>query len=256
MTNVAGQTLALRILPVVTARCSVRVILSCALTVFLFGSVALSAGRNLLANGAFEKGKPPWHGNFELDLQVAKQGFQSVRVDAQGGGESTIREPGIYGMDPGKPYDLSLWIKTRDIYNPNGVVVQIMQWRSGKQLGWVRKDYSPLLVRTGGTRDWTEYRIELPLFHPETISVALYLKVLAGNRGTVWFDDIRLHERSPKAVKARGIESNINKGNLVVDGGFEKAKPAWQGGRMDKEVFHTGRQSVGCCFHLITDLLP
>ena len=130
-----------------------------------------------------------WHSNppdsVFADDKVVHSGHWSVRLqrDAKSQGAFSV----ITGTLPvdfkGQRIELRGYLKLQDVSDFAGL--------------WIREDADgqPLSLenmqsqQVKGTRDWTEYRIELPI---DPAAQKIYFGVLSGGTGTTWADDLEL----------------------------------------------------------------
>lgn len=186
------------------------------LTSLLFVCLLLGAGRSavsaasefeLIENGSFESGL--WRtdagiGGVTVDQSVYHEGTASARAD----GSSKVHYvfSNDIAVDPSGHYTLSLWIKTDNVSKPTAASVNVLQLNRSKQaIHWYPSGDSKLIA-TGGTQDWTEYKIILDEIHSDAAFLRVYVRLDANVTGTVWFDDVSL-ELSMKLNQ--GVMGNI-----------------------------------------------
>jgi erythromycin esterase-like protein len=87
-----------------------------------------------------------------------------------------------------------------------------------------------------GTTDWKQYELEIPVAENAT---AIYFGSLLSGTGTAWFDNLRV-ELDGKPYRSEAFDLDFESPALK---GFNMSGMGYQS-RMDKEVFHDGKQSL------------
>jgi hypothetical protein len=156
-------------------------------------------GPNLVANPGFEEGADPWR---------LPDGYRVVQgAAARSGGFflSTERtDPKVYRLatqivscTPGRAYQFSAWVRTRDVAGKDGGAAVCMEW-SGKD-GWIGGTY-PSGVK--GTTGWTRIEGITPPVPAEATRVTVTVYLRRGVTGEAWFDDVSVREYRPPPMEA------------------------------------------------------
>ena len=89
----------------------------------------------------------------------------------------------------GQKYELSGWIKTKDIKETAWIVVQF--W--GENQKWLGMNKNQSLQPVKGTTDWTliKYEFTVPV-ETEEVRIRAGISSPMNNGGKVWFDDIKI----------------------------------------------------------------
>ncbi|MBP1992189.1 glycoside hydrolase domain-containing protein [Paenibacillus eucommiae] len=180
---------------------------------------------SLVPNSGFESGLWETGQGAELDTAIKHMGAQSAKMVADGG-PRFIASP-IAPIGRNKKHSLSLWLKTDHISTVDGVQVELMQLDTkGNDIGLYEAAGSRL--QTGGTQNWTEYRID------NIASLAASLRVIvrtaAGASGTVWVDDVVIADSEFAASFTDTLDSLEHVFSKSESLGIESANPIVAGG--------------------------
>ncbi|BBI36344.1 S-layer homology domain-containing protein [Cohnella abietis] len=142
---------------------------------------------SLVDNNGFEAGIWPSHKDAEIDTEVRATGKKSARLTATGQGPYV--ESALAAIGAGKKHSFSVRLKTEGISSPDGVKVELMQVdEAGRDIGIYSKSNG--LIQTGGTHNWTEFKIDS--VETAATSLRVIVRVQANITGTVWIDDVVL----------------------------------------------------------------
>ncbi len=205
----------------------------------------LQAAANLLVNGSFENGASsptgwtsggwnPAGGALTTESGEATEGGRSIKLAADGSAND-LHWAQTVAVQPYTPYELSGWIKTRDIANS---AEQVNAGATLSLIGtWTRT--RGLL----GTNDWTFVRVSFNSGDQSRIAVGGRLGYWSGaTTGTAWFDDLKL--------VPLGTDSSVQNADFEVSAASHV--PAWVTetivGRAtfsaDTAAAHTGATSI------------
>ncbi len=134
---------------------------------------------------------PYGSGGFSRDSSIRHSGVFSARVNA--GDAEKYLSTDLIPIKPEETYNLSLWIKTNSVSAPEGISVNVLQVDAANNAkGWYNAGAGYKLIRTGGTKDWQQYRLTLDGFSAGTAYLKVYLRSDARIGGSAWFDDVIL----------------------------------------------------------------
>ncbi len=176
-------------------------------------------GGNLIANSSFEildeEGLPAaWHAGTNesvvfLDSTAARDGNASLYFELDGD-ETMVGQSSYTGLEPGKPYTFSAYVRTQDLEPAEALQLQVIN------LGW-SFGYQSRVPITKANSDW--HRVTRTFVCPPAdafpyqgqdnveYKVVVYAK---GARGQVWLDALQLEqsrEASPYAPMASEEQS-------------------------------------------------
>lgn len=148
-----------------------------------------------------------------IDTLVKHSGKQSLRLEATG------RNQVIKRMDvsPFRQYHLSLWLKTQDLKNVDGLFNNII---GIDQDGFERRlDCTNWKVNS--TQDWTQYDFVFNSLNHSKI--AIFLGTEDGQGGKVWLDDVEMEEIGLTNVIRRDAYPVVVKGEdgTVYEEGYD-----------------------------------
>lgn len=167
---------------------------------------------DFLKNPGFEKGSRSGKGTIDGWINLEKIGFpaadrkakylQGNEVTHSGKGSAKIikisstGEAGltqeIFGLEAGKWYQASVWIKTEDIQ----ATINFDSLQSGVTMSivcFIRGVPNPVFFKTfpvQKTQDWREEKVVFVI--PEGVGQISVLLAVHGVTGTVWFDDVSI----------------------------------------------------------------
>ncbi|HUT88578.1 MAG TPA: hypothetical protein VMY37_03725 [Thermoguttaceae bacterium] len=156
---------------------------------------AAPSGPNLVVNPSFERpdeSRPlpaAWYGPpqvYRIDKEVVRTGAASleyVNDDPERYSLASQKVP----LEPGRKYQFSVWVKTKDIAGPESGATISIEWQ-GKDGKWLGGLY-PSGVK--GTRDWTQ-AVSITRVPKEAASFTVLCYVRKGMTGTAWFDDVEV----------------------------------------------------------------
>lgn len=161
--------------------------------------VTVATDKNYLSNGGFENGMwAHWNSidgvneTAELVTDVTCNSPKAAKLSNTGTGEMYI-VTGHREIDPLRNYTLSLDIKSEGVA-ANGIYVRILQRyidSNGVESGaWVRYRGSEEIIKTGGTFDWTNFKINIGSWHENLTSFTFYIYL--NGKGTAYFDNVSL----------------------------------------------------------------
>jgi len=112
-----------------------------------------------------------------------------------------------FNLTPGVGYYVSVWVKTDGVADGDGAKLALDAVDAGGN--WIGGSYANPI----NPGDWTYFRI--PLYTaPANGAKANLTLYTQGTTGTVWFDDLTLHEVKPKLIQTR-LESPGYRGILL-----------------------------------------
>ncbi len=137
-------------------------------------------------------------GNFKytLDTETVKFGSKSIKVEVKKLAHTSVMIP-VYGIQPGKTYTLSLWLKTNKVIGTWGFSAEV-EFQTVEKLGDPQKkstDSIPLAggERITGTKDWMNYTCTFQATADNYTAASVSL-MLWEALGTVWVDGITIVE--------------------------------------------------------------
>ncbi len=152
-----------------------------------------------------------------LDESVRRSGLSSLRIEANGREAAVWQVTGYESVLPGRVYAAEVWVKTRDLVPGGGagasLHIQVTD-SSARELATAE-----IPLGRAGTTDWTPLTLVVAP-QPEARRLWVSLKVDAVS-GTVWFDDLFVHEASwplPGAVGREGsgsVSGSVTGDNIV-----------------------------------------
>ncbi|MEX0776736.1 MAG: sugar-binding protein [Phycisphaeraceae bacterium] len=242
---------------------------------------AKEAATNLVTNGGFEQGEKGWMWQQwkgkplpgYIDKDDMHEGLASFKLhqDPREGVDTTLYMGKEARVETGKDYVLTFALKTKDV--PQGAArVSVLLDKGGwlgKQSGNVNR------VKTGGTQDWRVYTINIPagaVGEAQKLTIFFYhdkpsagevgidaVSVVAAAAGSLPVNDAAPAKDDAEAAPAeqpkdqpKAAEPAEDKGNLVMNGGFESGEKDWMWnqwkgkplpGKIDKDDKHSGTAS-------------
>ena len=174
----------------------------------LGGTVALaqapagsSPNKNLLVNGAFEKGMEGWtvdaaqkKGTATIDQKELRGGKPTLRMDNLEPDSVNVKQ--TIKVEPNTRYRFEGYIKTKDVEPAK------RDGKAGACLAIIGGDEKSQII--GKTKAWTKVTLEY-LTGPAQTEVSLCTRLgfhQAANKGTAWFSDLAV-ERVGKAPPPR-----------------------------------------------------
>ncbi|BCW97772.1 MAG: hypothetical protein KatS3mg024_0599 [Armatimonadota bacterium] len=154
-----------------------------------------------------------------MDESVKRTGASSLRIEANGRPASVWQVTGYESVLPGRVYAAEVWVKTRDLVLGKGagasLHIQVTD-SSARELATAE-----IPLGRSGTVDWAPLTLVVSP-QPQARRLWVSLRVDAQS-GTVWFDDLFVHEASwplPGAagISGEGVVSGSVVGNNVVFG--------------------------------------
>jgi len=159
------------------------------------GEVTLTYGfdvnkkESLITNSGFEVGLWPDHTGAELDVGVKFTGHYSAKLTSTGLGAYIQSANAI--INTSKKHSFSIRLKTDQISSQSGVKVEFMQVdANGQDTGIYSKSNGS--IQTGGTRNWTEFKIDS--IDTAAAGLRVIVRIEANITGTVWVDDVVLQD--------------------------------------------------------------
>ena len=132
----------------------------------------------------------------------------------------------------GKRLRVTGFIKTEDVSGYAGLWWRVDGESKTGPLAFANlKDLAPK-----GTTDWKQYELEIPVAEKAT---AIWFGVLLAGSGTAWFDSMKV-ELDGKPYTSDAFDFDFEGPSLK---GLTLSSAVYQS-RMDKEVFHDGKQSL------------
>jgi hypothetical protein len=160
-----------------------------------FDDVSLTSV-NQLAEPGFESGLWPegnWSSNWTFVRDSVSRHSGKYAAKVNGNAVSQYMASAPLSVSAGENYKLSLWIKTNAISTATGLNINVLQANdNGSWTGWYSLAGNPVLVKAGGTRDWTRYEVALNDLDPRTTLLKVYMRTEAGISGSAWLDDVVL----------------------------------------------------------------
>lgn len=174
------------------------------LAVFLMAAAPVFCETNIVPNGGFETKKTDtlpagWttkihrgtSAEFSFNSAEKHGGAQSyvVKVNPPGGSLLLFPEGTMSGVTPGKKYQLSVWLKAKDLgYSPNFIAPAI-------RLNYKPTRLSPvptidLMLEMKGETGWKNLKLTT-VAPPDAKEVTLDFLM---TNGTVWIDDVEITE--------------------------------------------------------------
>jgi len=161
----------------------------------LASDAAAPSGPNLITNPSFEQPDETrpmpasWHGPpqvYSIDSEVVRTGRASLKY-VNDDPKRYALSPQKVPLVPGRKYQLSVWVKTKDIAGPESGATICIEWQ-GKDGKWLGGSY-PSGVK--GTSDWKQV-VGVTRVPKEAASFTVLCYVRKGMTGTAWFDDVEV----------------------------------------------------------------
>ena len=164
-----------------------------------FGVLQFTKDFNLINNPGFEIGQQGWFLGGPSGWYVSRLDLGTQDRDILHSEKASWRMGRGYiatlsRIDPTQSYRLSVWVRTEDVPD-DGVHVWVCLWK-GSPWGTEGQHLGSLFKRplTGGTHNWQEFSFDIDLSReadPRLNALQIFLH-LETDKGTVWFDDVRL----------------------------------------------------------------
>ncbi len=151
----------------------------------LAGQYGWATGRNIKAIDAYFDPEVKHSGSHSMRLRKLASFCGGVVSNYQGGGSISLNLY-FFLLEPGKDYDLSLWIKTENADNGT-VYAEIEQYGL---LGSLLETNKTATV--DGTKDWTEVKLRLKANTSVLYGAISLYNAVSVNPSKAWFDDITL----------------------------------------------------------------
>ncbi|MBE6871924.1 MAG: hypothetical protein E7491_08230 [Ruminococcaceae bacterium] len=170
---------------------------------------------------------------YSFDTETVKFGSKSIKIEVKKIGHTCVLLP-VYGIEPGKTYTLSLWVKTQKVLGSWGFSSEV-EFQTVKNIGDAQVKATDCVVINGGeritgTKDWMNYTLTFQAtasdFTFSSVSLMLWEAL-----GTVWVDGITLVEgETPLAADAEGARPDpatcggpkpVDSNNKLIGGGTD-----------------------------------
>lgn len=184
-----------------------------------------------IVNSGFEENTTGWKGlaqagkvvlgagrNGTCALQIIRTDPKSYRVTGQS-----------FKIEPSKIYEISAWVKTKDLVPCKNAGASLCLEFSGQD----KNGKSVYLSNTGvflrgiwGTKDWTLIRAE-QVAPKNAVSASLSLYLWRGATGTAWFDDVSIKELGSGLWSVYFVApyNTVNNGKLTVKAFYDYSFP-------------------------------
>lgn len=165
-----------------------------------------TCAEELVKNPGFEE----LENGFPAHWRGARSVYEASE-EARGGKRSlhySNEDPDIYqlclqkvDLKPGRTYEVSAWIKTRNIRGEGGGATLCLEWQKDGE--WMGGSY-PEGLR--GTHDWTRWQHRMQTIPESADSAHIVCYVRKGMTGEAWFDDIEVTRVKKPALRAVLLE--------------------------------------------------
>ena len=183
----------------IVSRCAIA-----ALVLILAPQVSRAEG--FVANSGFEELRD----GFPAHWRGARSVYESSK-EARSGQRSlhySNDNPDVYklcvqkvDLKPGRTYEVSAWIQTRNIRGEGGGATLCLEWQEDGE--WMGGSY-PEGLR--GTHDWTHWQHRMQTVPETADSAHVVCYVRRGMTGEAWFDDIEITRVKKPALRATLLE--------------------------------------------------
>ena len=136
---------------------------------------------------------------FSIDRNGGRNETQGLRINREKSANYNIIGHPVKAV-PGKSYEFSYWIKTRDVQGATGMRAGI-EFYARKPDGSKEYLFPPAYSQgISGTNDWTQVVVKIPRVPLRTETVSLIFFMGKKTTGTAWIDDVAFRPATPPLV--------------------------------------------------------